>query len=144
MKTNKMEILIRQAKISDFDQVYSLWQKAGISILDKERELHDFQTVLKMNPSSCFVLTADKTVIGVVLGTFNGRRGWIYHLAVDPKYQHKGYGSQLLKRVEKELKNMGAHKINLGVFHTNFKMIPFYEKNGYAVMNDATYLTKKI
>lgn len=143
-KIVKKNILIRKIRSSDFDQVYLLWGKAGISVASKEKELYDFQMITKMNPSSCLVFTDNGQIAGVVLGTFNGRRGWIYHLAVDPKYQHKGYGSMLLEEVEKTLKNIGAHKINLGVFLSNSKMISFYKKNGYEIMNDAIYLTKSI
>lgn len=138
----KNNILMRKVKLSDFEQIFSLWEKAGLSLASKQIEFYDFQNILKLKSSSCFVLTDKQDIVGCILGTFNGRRGWIYHLAVHPSYQHLGLGSLLLNAVEKELKKKGAHKINLGVTFTNLKVIPFYEKSGFTIMTDALYLTK--
>ncbi len=143
-KVNKENILIRKVNISDFEQIFSLWEKAGLSLTDKQTELYDFQNILKLNPSSCFVLTDKQNIIGCVLGTFNGRRGWIYHLAIHPSYHNLGLGSLLLDTAETELKKKGAHRMNLGVSLTNLKVIPFYEKSGFTITTDALYLTKNI
>ncbi len=143
-KFNKQGLLIRKVKISDFEQIFSLWKKAGLSLADKKTKFYDFQNILKLNSSSCFVLTDKQNIIGCILGTFNGRRCWIYHLAIHPSYHNLGLGSFLLNTVEEELKKKGAHKINLGVSLTNLKVIPFYEKCGFTVMADAVYLTKII
>lgn len=138
------DITIRKIKLSDFSEIFSLWQKAGLGLSDKNMEFSDLRLTIKKNPNSCFVLIKDKKIIGSVLGTFNGRRGWIYHLAVDPDYQHEGYGSLLLIKAEKELKKQGAHRIHLGVLYTNLKVLPFYEKYEYDVVNDALWLGKNI
>lgn len=141
---NKMNIQIKQIELSDFSEVLSLWNKAGLNIPDVKREFLEFQCALGMNPYSCLILVQDKTIIGSALGIFNGRRGWIYRLAVHPDFGHQGYGSLLLKTVEKELKKKGAHRVLLCVEYTNLKVLPFYEKYGYAVINDALWLGKNI
>lgn len=143
-KSSKKDIYIREAKPSDFPEAILLWKKAGLSIPDVKKEFLEFQYVLRMNSSSCLVLVQDKTIIGSALGIFNGRRGWIYHLAIHPDFQHQGYGSLLLKKAEKELKKKGAHRVLLCVEYTNLKVAPFYEKYGYVVINDALWLGKNI
>ncbi len=42
------------------------------------------------------------------------------------------------------MKKEGAHRIHLGVAYTNLKILPFYEKHGYSVVNDALWLGKNI
>lgn len=100
--------------------------------------------MIKVENSCCFKLVKGKKIIGSILGTFNGRRAWIYHLAVDPKYQRLGYGSMLLKKTENILKKKGAHMVNLSVLFSNLKVAPFYEKKGYEVINNALCLSKNI
>lgn len=137
-------VQIKQMRFSDFAEVLSLWEKAGLTLSSPEQELADTKITVTMNPASCLVLIKSKKIIGGILGTFNGRRGWIYHLAVHPDFQQEGYGSLLLEKVEKELKKLGAHRVHLGVSYKNLKVLPFYEKSGYKVVNDALWLGKNI
>ena len=89
---NNTDIQVKQMKPSDFLEVLSLWKKAGLDIYNHEMELSDMQITVKMNTTSCLILVKGKTIIGAVLGAFNGRRGWIYHLAIHPGFQQEGYG----------------------------------------------------
>lgn len=137
---DKTDIKIKQMKPSDSSEVLSLWEKAGLAI--NQQDLFEMQSTMKMNPKSCLTLTKDDAIIGAVLGTFNGKRGWIYHLAIHPNFHSFGYGSLLLKKAEKELKKKGAKRVFLGVSFKNLKVLPFYEKSGYSVVNDALWLGK--
>ncbi len=129
-------------KHSDIVACYKLWKKAGLSVAAFDREAFELKMLLKENPTSCFVAYQGDLLIGSVIGAYNGRRAWIYHLAVDPNCQHKGVGTELLKRTEQALKTLGVTKILLGVGYTNLKTVPFYEHNGYSVMNDAVLMKK--
>jgi len=131
-------------KSSDIDQAIKLWQKAGLSVAKKEVEKHEVNSVLKLNPKSCFVLKDNNKIIGTILGAFNGRRAWIYHLAVHPDYQNKGHGSWLVKKAESVFKKIGATKIDLTLAIDNLKTVSFYEKLGYEVEFDAIAMVKKL
>ena len=98
--------------------------------------------MLKMNYTSCFVAISDKKIIGSVFGTFNGRRGWIYHLAVHNNWQKKGIGLLLMEKTEQALAKQKVTKIILAVHISNLKVIPFYEKLGYVIMPDALLFEK--
>src|SRR5258708_17565028 len=82
--------IIRQAYISDFPEIFSLWKKSGLLPFSKKIELEEFKMMLKLNSTSCLVLIKDNQIIGSIFGTFNGRRGWIYHFAIHPDFQHLG------------------------------------------------------
>lgn len=128
--------------IKDFLQAYCLWEKTKLGVKSIEVEKKELEQMIQLNPNSCFVVEQDNKIIGTILGVFNGRRGCIYHLAVDPDYQHKGYGSALLNKAEEALKKVGAGAVLLWVDHVNLKVLPFYLGKKYAVYNDALLLRK--
>jgi ribosomal protein S18 acetylase RimI-like enzyme len=71
-----------------------------------------------------------RRIVGVVLGRFDGRRGWVNHLAVDPKAQSHGIGSALMTELEQRFRDKGCPKLNLHVVATNQQVCAFYEKLG--------------
>ena len=138
----KSNILLRVMTVSDIPQVCQVWAWAGLGIADEEREKYELAMVLKMNPKACLVACVGGTIVGTVIGVFNGRRVWIYHLAVLPKWQGQGVGSLLLAKLEEVVAKQGATKVLLGVDWHNLKVVPFYEKNGYHVMVDMLLFQK--
>ena len=74
---------------------------------------------------------------------YEGHRGWINYLAVDPQYQHRDYGTQMMLAAEEKLKSMGCSKINLQVRETNLGVISFYQKMGYQI-DAVTSLGKRL
>lgn len=53
------------------------------------------------------------------------------YLGVDPAYQKRGLGRQIMTAVEEKLLAMGCPKINLQVRADNTKIVKFYERIGY-------------
>jgi len=132
------------AQDTDFKEIYDLWKSAKLPVKKTQLEKYDYEQVIKLNPSSCFIGTENGKIIASVFGTFNGRRAWIYHLAIHPRYQDKGFGSLMLKKAETALKNRGAKKIVLGVDFDHAGTISFYAKNDYTIMNDAILMAKEL
>jgi ribosomal protein S18 acetylase RimI-like enzyme len=79
-----------------------------------------------------FVAISEDRVIGSIMAGYDGRRGWIYLLSVDPKYRRRGHGSQLLRFAESRLTSLGCVKINLQITDRNGLVEEFYEYNGYS------------
>jgi len=134
---------IRRAKKEDFYQLYDLWKKTKVETKSIHIEKKEFVRMIQLNPSSCLVGEKNNVIIGSVLGVFNGKRGWIYHLAVDPAYQKKGYGSLLLQKAEEELKKVGANVVLLWVEYTNLEILPFYLNKEYEIHHTVVALRKK-
>ena len=80
-----------------------------------------------------YVAVVESTVIGTVMGGYDGHRGWGYSLAVTPNYQRQGVGSALMAHLEAALVQRGCLKINLQVRASNEEVVAFYEKLGYNV-----------
>ncbi len=135
---------IRRMTLGDFSSCYALWQQTTVELQSYEKEQKEVAQMLLLNPDSCFVGIHQGKIIGTVLGIFNGRRGWIYHLAILPQYQKKGYGSLLLQQTEETLLKRGASVVLLWLEYTNLDKLPFYLKKDYAVYHDALALRKKL
>ena len=73
----------------------------------------------------------DDQIIGTVIGSFDGRRGFVYHLAVHQNFRRQKIASQLLSEIELRLKAKGCLKCLLLVFSDNIDAIEFYKKQGW-------------
>jgi ribosomal protein S18 acetylase RimI-like enzyme len=127
---------IERAQAEDLQSMLALWRiipGLGIGRGDEEEALKAF---LAKNPSTCLVLRENERLIGTVLGGFDGRRGYLYHLAVHPDYQGRGYGKQLLQQVIQEFKILGTLKIHLFTFKDNPAAAKFYENQGWEQRQD--------
>jgi ribosomal protein S18 acetylase RimI-like enzyme len=80
-----------------------------------------------------FVALLDGELAGTVMGGYDGHRGWVYSLAVDPRVRRRGVGTVLMRHLEGELALRGCPKINLQVLASNAGTVAFYRKLGYAV-----------
>lgn len=105
----------------------------GVGSGDEEESLRLF---MERNPSTCLLLKDGERLLGTVLGGFDGRRGYIYHLAVHPDCQGQGYGRELLKEVLYELRKLGAPKIHLFAFNDNQLAAGFYQNQGWEWRRD--------
>jgi len=72
-------------------------------------------------------------VIGAVALGYDGIRGWVYHLAVEPGERRHGVGRALMQAAETTLRGRGCPKINLQVVAENAGVVAFYTHLGYAV-----------
>jgi len=104
-------------------------------------DIEALRLFLEKNPSSCLVIKEGRQIAGTVLGGFDGRRGYIYHLAVHPERQGRGWGRLLAEKVCRELKSLGAKKIHLFVLNENTNAIKFYEHNGWNKREDIQVMT---
>ena len=80
-----------------------------------------------------YVAVVDSTVIGTVMGGYDGHRGWVYSLAVTSDSQRRGVATALMAHLERALVRRGCLKINLQVRASNQGVVAFYKKLGYEV-----------
>lgn len=127
---------VDQARPDDAAAMLHLWRGIpglGLGQGDDEEALHLF---MARNPSTCLVIRDGEGLIGTVLAGFDGRRGYIYHLAVHQDYQRRGYGQTLLKRAILELQTLGARKMHLFVLRDNPAAAAFYQRQGWQNRRD--------
>lgn len=123
-------VTIRAMAASDYDNVLALWKSLpgmGLSSADKRQNIAAF---LKQNPTTCLVAEKGGLITGTVLGGWDGRRGYVYHLAVADELQETGIGTALMDEVERGFAALGARRIHLMIYRTN-EAWAFYEKRGW-------------
>jgi len=132
---------IRTFAPEDYNSILQLWQASGLRI-----KASDTLAELRKLDQDLF-LVAEKIqgglIVGAVIGAWDGRRAWIYHLAVSPTARRTGIGSLLMSEVEKRLRARGALKINLLVESDNLKARSFYRSLSYEEM-PFVFFTKEI
>lgn len=138
-------MIIRIMTISDYEKIYELWTKIegmGMRSIDDSKE--GISKFLVMNPNTNFVAIIDDTIVGTILGGNDGRRGYIYHTAVDNKYRGKGVGRQLVNRALEALEKEGINKVSLVVFKNNDTGNSFWDALGFEERIDLKYRNKSI
>ena len=136
---------IQKMVIDDYDDVYDLWLSTpgvGLNNLDDSRDGID--KYLKRNPSICFVARENGKLTGVILSGHDGRRGFIYHAAVDVSQRNKGIGKKLVEAALNALQEEGINKVAFVVFKKNETGNAFWEKLGFDERTDLVYRNKII
>jgi len=135
----------RLMAVNDYRQIYTLWQNTpgmGLNNIDDSEE--GIAKYLARNPNTCFVAEKNKCIIGAILSGHDGRRGFIYHLAVAENEQRKGIGTALLNTAINALEHEGIAKVILVAFGKNKKGNIFWEKQGFTTRPDLVYRNKII
>jgi ribosomal protein S18 acetylase RimI-like enzyme len=131
--------------LSDYDAVYTLWKNTegmGLRSLDDSKE--GIERFLRRNPTTNFVSVEGGTVAGVLLCGHDGRRGYIYHVAVDIRYRGQGIGKALLSAALDALKKEDIHKAALVVFRVNSQGNAFWETVGFTERPDLVYRNRSL
>lgn len=117
---------VKAITIKDHEQLTPFWKdNYFVNELD---EYEPFKLFLEKNPNLSFLAEDNGEIVGTVLGSFDGRRGYIQKLVVKKDYRKKGLGKQLIERVIKELRSAGALYIPI---NAEKELVSFYEKCGF-------------
>jgi ribosomal protein S18 acetylase RimI-like enzyme len=132
---------IRVMTIEDYDGVYSLWKRTPGMGLGRADTLEGIQRFLLRNPGLSFVAIEDERIIGTALGGHDGRKGYIFHAAVDKECQGRGIGKQLMERVIEALGAEGVPRLSLLVYKDNSQGNEFWQRTGWQKRSDVNYYT---
>ena len=124
-----MTISVRPARTSDISTIRHIIDEytAGGRLLQKET------VTLYESVQEFFVAVESSAIVGTIMAGYDGHRGWLYSVAVDPAKRLSGLGSSLVFHAEKALADLGCMKINLQLLATNEATAAFYKSIGYSV-----------
>jgi len=103
----------------------------------------DIARKLRVNPEWFLVGEIGGRVVAAVMAGYEGHRGWINYLAVDPAHRRAGLGRAMMAEAERLLRAAGCPKINLQVRTSNRDVIAFYQRIGFAP-DDVVSLGKRL
>lgn len=142
MSSQLTQIKYVQATEVDPQDIIDFWKRNNITVTPTDSP-EEIQVAANLHPQLFIVgLSPNDTIIGTVWGGFDGRRGYIAHLAVDEPYRKRGLGSLLMEKVESEFKKMNVYKVHLFVEQHNAAVGNFYRRRGYKERTDLTVFSK--
>jgi tRNA (guanine37-N1)-methyltransferase len=120
---------------ADFEAVLALWTASvpGIELLPSDARPEIARKLLR-DPDLFLVATSGKRLVGAVMGGWDGRRGYVYHLAVDARHHRRGLGRALMTELEARFRLKGCLRLNLLVMHAAPGAVAFYERLGWERM----------
>jgi N-acetylglutamate synthase len=131
------KIEIREFSINDYDAAIQLWQRVeGLEIAEGD-DRKGIAQFLARNQGLSRVATDGSAIVGVVLCGHDGRRGHIYHLAVDPAYQGRGLGKRLLDESLADLRRTGVKRVIIMVADDNASGRQFWKRSGFEEISGA-------
>ena len=138
-------IAIREFVIDDYDAAIALWiaEEQAIEVCegDSREEIAEY---FKRNPGLSRVAEADGKIVGAVLCGHDGRRGWIYHLAVSPAYRGRGVGKLLIDDCVRGLTRAGLKRAIILVAGDNPGGREFWLRNGWEEITGAIPMTHEL
>jgi len=139
-----MAYTISQFSMEHYDDVYSLWEQCegvGLSDSDSRENLNAF---LLRNPGMSFIARYKGEILGAILSGHDGRRGYVYHLAVRKDFRHQGLGRQLVEKCLIAFKSAGIKKCHILIFNNNVDGIDFWNAVGWKYRSDINAISKDI
>ena len=139
-----IKIRYRNFSMADYDAVVELWKLSGLPIKDKGRDRPEkIKEELKRGIAHFILAESENKLIGVVLLTHDGRKGWINRLAVHPNYRNKGIAHIIVKKSEEYFHQIGIEIIACLIENYNQESLEVFQKLGYIEFKNMHYLTKK-
>ena len=137
-------VRIRALTIGDYDALVRLWQEGGLPYRPDGRDRRERIARELEGPSSVFLgAEEDGRLVGAILGTHDGRKGWINRLVVAPSHRRRGVGQALVAEVEKRLAELGIEVIACLIEDWNRDSMEFFAAVGYVHDEEVLYYSKR-
>jgi ribosomal protein S18 acetylase RimI-like enzyme len=138
-----VKLHIREFRLDDYDKVVKLWKESSL-ILRPGDDREGIELKLQRDPDLFLIAEKGQEILGVVLGAWDGRRGWINHLAVRFTHQRSGIGKSLINELEKRLIKKGALKVNAQIYRSNESSLAFFKAMNYEIHSDLIMVGKDL
>lgn len=129
---------------SDIGEVLALWQGMpgiGLNESDTPANLTRF---LERNAGLSLVARAPcQSIVGALLCSHDGRRGYLHHLAVALNHRRQGLAREMVERCLVALRGEAIFKCNIFVYANNEDGQRFWKASGWSVRSDLTMLQRK-
>ena len=124
-----MSIKLCAMNALDYDQVQQLWSRCeGLSQLDSRDQV---ETLLQHHPGLSQVARHEEQIVAAILAGHDGRRGYLYHLAVDVAYRQQGLARRLVQHSLDQLEIAGIPRCSVFVYQENEEASQFWQALGW-------------
>jgi len=135
---------LRPARPDDYDAIVELWSAAGSHVdLAARESRHAFTRQLAQFRDLFLVAVEGDRIIGVVLGSHDGRKGWINRLAVHPHHRREGVAAALVTACDTAIRAEEISIVCALVETGNAASAALFRRLGYADDTPVAYFRKK-
>ena len=129
------DISIAEFSMDDYAVVHVLWQRGDLWMRPSDGPQ---ATLLKLtrDPGLFLVARNDGRIIGTVMGGWDGRRAYVYHLAVAPERRRQGIADALMDELEERFRALGAVKAKVQILVDNDVSKAYFAHRGYLLETD--------
>jgi ribosomal protein S18 acetylase RimI-like enzyme len=125
---------VRAAGREDIPAILALWGRARSANASTPDTAGALERLLATGPGTLLV-AEDRpggVIVGALVAAWDGWRGNMYRLAVDPAYRRRGIGLALVRAGERRLRARGARRITALVAHEDSDAVALWAAAGYA------------
>ncbi|MBN1550299.1 GNAT family N-acetyltransferase [bacterium] len=135
---------IRYLTPSDLNDLFKLWAAAELEIRPRGRDSKkSIKQQMKTAPKAFIGCFDENVLIGSVLATHDGRKGWVNRIAVLPAYRRKGIAKMLVDHAEKVLTDQGISIYAALIYSYNTASEKLFESQGYEKIEKINYFRKR-
>jgi len=114
-----MPIRYRPMTLRDYAAAVALWNESEGVAVDVGDERASLVRFLRRNRGLSFVARDGRRLVGAVLAGHDGRRGYLYHLAVARSHRGRGIATQIERRSLAALRRAGVPRTVILVIRSN-------------------------
>lgn len=130
--------------IDDFDDMIRVWEQASLSYRPRGRDAHDsIQVQMKEAPGMFLCARVEGRMVGTIMGSSDGRKGYINRLAVIPEFRGKGIAKALIMTIEDHFNSLGLRIITVLIEDHSKESMQLFRSSGYFLHEDIQYLSKR-
>ena len=138
----ELSMHVRAFARGDADAVVALWERCGLTRPWNDPR-KDIARKLAVGADLFLVGLLEATIVASAMGGYEGHRGWVNYLAVDPRLQRRGLGLRMMAEIETALRARGCAKINVQIRRSNETATAFYRALGFSV-DDVISMGKRL
>lgn len=125
-----MSLDFRPIADGDIESVIDLWQRCNLLVPHNDPH-RDIESARRAADADVLVADVLGKIVATVMVGYDGHRGWIYYVAVDPKRRRESMGRQVMDAAERWMKARGVPKAELMVRSSNEQVRGFYSQIGW-------------
>lgn len=139
-----MDTKIRKLSIENYDEIIRIWSIAGLPFKPKGRDtIASISKEMQNNNVCYFGMYHEDLLIGTAIANYDGRRGWVNRVAIDPDFRKQGFAGELITACTKFLENLGAVVLCALIEDINYPSITTFNKAGFTAEKKFLYFAKR-
>ena len=122
---------IREFEDADFSQIISLWERTGLGAAWRGDDTIVINRTIKSGGKFLVMEQTDTNkIIGTSWLTIDGRRTYLHHFGIEPKFQGKGFAKALMDETMKLINEIGL-QTKIEVHRENKVALNLYKQYGF-------------